>query len=511
MEALKNNSQAIVRALTVAVAVVLQAITMVLVGRYLHEYASWAYVLLEIISFCLCWSHNDQESYRQFWCVIVLDFSGDRPVSVLYVGTAKKKQQDAYYDQGDRGEDAPVCAASAGSHGWNCRNCILIKSRLLDFLESEGFNMYRHTDVKYFPLGEEMLGGNDRGSGKRQRSVIFLEYFIISDGVIWKKVKEVLIEKAKAGIDIRLLIDDFGCLGINTAEFRDELVKSGIRLAVFAPIHKNVDRLSFNYRNHQKITIVDGNIGYCGGINLADEYANIIQRFGHWKDTALRLEGEGVWGLTSIFLEMWEVAMGYEITTDYTVYMPTVKMPSDGFVQPFCDGPANNPNNPAEDVYTHLINKARDYVYITTPYLVIDRKMAEDLCRTARSGVDVKIVVPHIYDKWYVYMVNVANYGPLIANGVHVYEYMPGFIHSKTVVCDDECAVCGTINMDYRSFYLHYECGVFTCESSAVADIRDDIHETLKQCQEIYLDEWQSRPWYEKIVQWILHLFAPVL
>ena len=218
-----------------------------------------------------------------------------------------------------------------------------------------------------------------------------------------------------------------------------------------------------------------------------------------------------MWGLTSIFLEMWEVAMGYEITTDYTVYMPTVKMPSDGFVQPFCDGPANNPNNPAEDVYTHLINKARDYVYITTPYLVIDRKMAEDLCRTARSGVDVKIIVPHIYDKCYVYMVNVANYGPLIANGVHVYEYMPGFIHSKTVVCDDECAVCGTINMDYRSFYLHYECGVFTCESSAVADIRDDIYETLKQCQEIYLDEWQRRPWYEKIIQWVLRLFAPVL
>ena len=294
-----------------------------------------------------------------------------------------------------------------------------------------------------------------------------------------------LLEKAKEGIDIRLLIDDFGCLGINTAEFRNELGKSGIRLAVFAPIHKNVDRLSFNYRNHQKITIVDGNIGYCGGINLADEYANIINRFGHWKDTAFRLEGEGVWGLTSIFLEMWEVTMGYEITTDYSVYMPTVKMPNDGFVQPFCDGPANNPNNPAED-------KARDYVYITTPYLVPERKMVEDLCRAARSGVDVKIIVPHIYDKWYVYMVNVANYGPLIANGVHVYEYMPGFIHSKTVVCDDECAI-------------------FTCESSAVADIRDDIHEILKQCQEIYLDEWQSRPWYEQIIQWVLRLFAPIL
>ena len=510
MEALKNNSQAIVRALTVAVAVVLQAITMVLVGRYLHEYASWAYVLLEIISFLLVFGLiNDQESYRQFWCVIVLVF----PVTGLFL----------YYMWGQRRRNSKthilIREIEAKMRQYvphqpevmeELQELHPYKVQIARFLGSEGFNMYRHTDVKYFPLGEEMLDAMIEDLKKAEKC-IFLEYFIISDGVIWKRVKEVLIEKAKAGIDIRLLIDDFGCLGINTAEFRDELVKSGIRLAVFAPIHKNVDRLSFNYRNHQKITIVDGNIGYCGGINLADEYANIIQRFGHWKETALRLEGEGVWGLTSIFLEMWEVAMGYEITTDYTVYMPTVKMPSDGFVQPFCDGPANNPNNPAEDVYTHLINKARDYVYITTPYLVIDRKMTEDLCRTARSGVDVKIIVPHIYDKWYVYMVNVANYGPLIANGVHVYEYMPGFIHSKTVVCDDECAVCGTINMDYRSFYLHYECGVFTCESSAVADIRDDIHETLKQCQEIYLDEWQSRPWYEKIIQWILRLFAPVL
>lgn len=208
------------------------------------------------------------------------------------------------------------------------------KVQIARFLESEGFNMYRHTSVKYFPLGEEMLDAMIEDL-KKAKKCIFLDYFIISDGVIWQRVKEVLLEKAKEGIDIRLLIDDFGCLGINTAEFRNELGKSGIRLAVFAPIHKNVDRLSFNYRNHQKITIVDGNIGYCGGINLADEYANIINRFGHWKDTAFRLEGEGVWGLTSIFLEMWEVTMGYEITTDYSVYMPTVKMPNDGLYSHF--------------------------------------------------------------------------------------------------------------------------------------------------------------------------------
>lgn len=234
MEALKNNSQAIVRALTVAVAVVLQAITMVLVGRYLHEYASWAYVLLEIISFLLVFGLiNDQESYRQFWCVIVLVF----PVTGLFL----------YYMWGQRRRNSKthilIRETEAKMRQYvphqpevmeELQELHPYKVQIARFLGSEGFNMYRHTDVKYFPLGEEMLDAMIEDLKKAEKC-IFLDYFIISDGVIWKRVKEVLIEKAKAGIDIRLLIDDFGCLGINTAEFRDELVKSGIRLAVFAP------------------------------------------------------------------------------------------------------------------------------------------------------------------------------------------------------------------------------------------------------------------------------------
>lgn len=510
MDSIKNNSSAIIRGLTVAIAVILQAITFVILGFYLQEYATWVYILLEILSFFVVFALvNDQESYRQFWVVIVLVFPviglflyfmwGRRRtnsrMNVMIRNTEAKMR--AYAP-----EQPEVIQELRGHHPY--------KAQIARFLNNEGFRMYKHTRVTYFPLGEEMLDAMIEDM-KTATKCIFMEYFIISDGEIWQRVKQVLINKAQEGVDIRLLIDDFGCLAINTEEFRRELARAGVRLAIFAPIHKDVDRLSFNYRNHQKITIVDGNIGYCGGINLADEYANIIERFGHWKDTAVRLEGEGVWGLTSIFLEMWEITMRYEITTDYSVYMPTIHPESDGFVQPFSDGPANNPRNPAEEVYTHLINKARDYVYITTPYLVLDRKMAEDLCRTARSGVDVRIIVPHIYDKWYVYMVNVANYGPLIANGVHIYEYMPGFIHSKTVVSDDECAVCGTINTDFRSFYLHYECAVYMCESSSVMAIRDDIEETLKKCEEIDYNEWLHRPLRDKVIQWVLKLFAPIL
>ena len=297
---------------------------------------------------------------------------------------------------------------------------------------------------------------------------------------------------------------------INTEEFRHELAVLGIRFGIFSPIHEGTSRLTFNYRNHQKIAIIDGNIGYTGGINLADEYANIITRFGHWKDTAVRLEGDGVWGLTSIFLEMWEFSKGYE-DLDYTKYHPTCSIQCCGFVQPMADGPANNPHNPIEETYTHMINKARNYIYFTTPYLVLDQKMVDDLCRAAHSGVDVRIVTPRMYDKWYVYMVTVSNYGPLLANGVKIYEYKPGFIHSKTVAMDDECAICGSINMDYRSFYLHYECGVFMSENQAVLDIRDDILTTIKKCERITYDMWKKRPIHQKIIQWCLRLFSPIL
>jgi cardiolipin synthase len=510
MESLKNNSSAIIRGLTVAIAVLLQIAVFIILGGYLQEYATWVYVLLEIIGFIVVFALvNDQESYRQFWVIIVLVLPvlglflyfmwGRRrtnsKMNVMIRNTEEKMR--AYSEQ-----DLEIIQQLKENHPH--------KVQIANYLNGEGFRMYAHTKVRYFPLGEQMLDAMIEDM-ENATKCIFLEYFIVSEGEVWQRVKKVLIDKAQQGVDIRLLIDDFGCLAINTAEFRKELRSAGIRLAVFAPIHKDVDRLSFNYRNHQKITIIDGNIGYCGGINLADEYANMIERFGHWKDTAVRLEGDGVWGLTSIFLEMWEITMRYEITTDYRIYMPTVHPENDGYVQPFADGPANNPENPAEEAYTHMINKARDYIYITTPYLVLDNKMAEDLCRAARSGVEVRILVPQIYDKWYVYMVNVANYGRLLQNGVHIHEYIPGFIHSKTVVCDDECAICGTINTDFRSFYLHYECGVFMCDSSAVLAIRDDIRKTLERCDEMNYDDWNRRPLHLKLIQWVLKLFGPVL
>lgn len=268
--------------------------------------------------------------------------------------------------------------------------------------------------------------------------------------------------------------------------------------------------MSFNYRNHQKITAVDGNIAYTGGFNLADEYANYIERFGYWKDSGVRLYGEGAYSLTCFFIDMWRMAhKGMEM--DSEAYRPAVKPEEEGYVQPFTGGPHRNPHNPIEGAYTRMINKARDYVYITTPYLVLDQKMFWDLTSAARSGVDVRIIVPHIPDKWYVYMVNVSNYGKLMEAGVQIYEYTPGFIHAKNVVVDDECAVCGTINTDYRSFYLHYECGVFMSEIGAVSDMKKDFLQTLEQCEAMDLPTWRKRPLWTRIVQQVLKIVSPLL
>ncbi len=509
MHTFKNKIQLITRGLTVLVALVLQIVFYLVIGLYLQRFATGIFVFVEILSLVTVITLvNEQELYRQVWVIIVLVF----PALGLFLYWAwgrrnanskvnqsirrSEKRLDAYEK-----EDGDLLARLKEEHP--------NKVQVSRFLSSDGFPVYTNTSVTYFPMGEQMLEALIADM-KKATKCIFMEYFIISEGQIWTRIKDVLIEKAAEGVDIRLLIDDFGCMPINDKKFRNELRRAGIRVSVFAPVTQNVSRLSFNYRNHQKITIIDGNVGYTGGINLADEYANLYEKHGRWKDTGVRLEGEGVWGLTSIFLTMWEITISYETDIDYSAYLPEVSMPADGYVQPFADGPANNPDNPALEVYTHLINKARDYVYITTPYLVLDKRMAEDLCRSARSGVDVRILVPHIYDKWYVHMVSVANYGMLLENGVHVYEYIPGFIHSKTIVCDDECAVCGTINTDYRSFFLHYENGVLMTDGSAVTAIRKDIEDTLWQCDEITLEECKKRPLWERLMQWMLKSIAPL-
>ena len=508
MKIFRKRYQGILRAATVGIGVILQATFLLMAALFLNQYFSWFYIFVEIIAICAAFSLVYDESYKELWIIIILIL----PVFgfFLYFMWGRNRRNSRQYRHAReifarskeyRRQDEEILAAYKAIHP--------NKAQICQRLVNEGYMLYGHTKVDYFDLGEKKFERLYKDLESAEK-FIFLEYFIISDGEVWQNIKRILAKKVQEHVEVRLLYDDFGCLNINTHEFRKELAELGIRFSIFAPIQEGSTRLTFNYRNHQKIAIIDGNVGYTGGANIADEYANIIERFGHWKDTAIRLEGEGVWGLTMIFLEMWEVSKGYE-RMDYTRYMPTLRLEETGMVQAMADGPANNPNNPIWDSYMQMISKSREYIYFTTPYLVLDKEMANALGRAAKSGVDVRIITPRKYDKWYVYMVTVKNYGKLLANGVKIYEYVPGFIHSKTVVSDDEYAVCGTINMDYRSFYLHYECGVWMADTPAVGAIKEDILNTMKQCEEITYAQWKKRPVGQKIVQALLEVFSPML
>ena len=509
MNIIRSKYYGIIRGVTVGIAFLLQIITMIVLSLYLMRGFFVVYLLLELVSvvtvFVLV---NNEEAYKLSWILIILLL----PVTGLFLyfmwGRKRTNAKDYRIIREMEEEnskyliqDEEVAEDISRQHP--------NKVQISRYLRKKGFPIYNNTQVTYYPVGEEMIEAMMKDLRQAEK-FIFMEYYIVYDGRVWREILEILTQKVQEGVDVRLLFDDFGTLILNTHDFREDLKARGIKLSIFNPIHRNVARLSFNYRNHQKITVIDGNIGYTGGINLADEYANHIVRFGHWKDTGIRLYGAGVWSLTCMFFEMWRMCNRKEELV-YDDYRPQVAVKEDGYVQPFSGGPHRNPDNPTEGAYTRMINKARDYIYITTPYLVLDQTMLNDLINAAGSGVDVRIIVPGIPDKWYVYMVNVYNYGKLMEAGVRIFEYTPGFIHAKNVIADDECAICGTINTDYRSFYLHYECGVFLSEISAIADMKEDFICTQKHCKEMDLVSWSKRPVSHKLIQFGFKILSPLL
>ena len=292
---------------------------------------------------------------------------------------------------------------------------------------------------------------------------IYIEYFIINDGVMWRTILDILEQKVAQGVDVRLIYDGFGCLTTLPYKYDKFLREKGIQCKVFNPFRPVLNIIQ-NNRDHRKICVIDGKTGFTGGINLADEYINQKERFGHWKDTAVMLKGDAVWSMTMMFLHMWNVVNGIQTPIDYAAHSPHAYHPEEfegsGFVQPFTDTPLDG-ETLGENVYLNIINRAKRYVYICTPYLIIDNEMMTALCLAAKSGVDVRIMTPGVPDKKMVFLLTQSYYAQLIEAGVKIYEYQPGFLHAKSFVCDDEIAVVGTINLDYRSLYLHFEDGVW--------------------------------------------------
>ena len=370
--------------------------------------------------------------------------------------------------------------------------------------------VYGGTQTEYFPLGEDCFARMVEELKKAER-YIFLEYFIIEDGVMWDTILDILTEKVREGVDVRLMYDDIGCMFTLPREYAAELEKrTGIQCCVFNPFVPILS-LRLNNRDHRKILVVDGKTAFTGGINLADEYINQKVRFGHWKDSAILVRGEAAWSMTVMFLTLWDYARDTD-SGDYNAFRPVWETPvkGEGYVQPYTDSPLDG-EAVGQSVYLNLINRARRYVYLTTPYLIVDDSMNTALCIAAKSGVDVRILTPHIPDKKIVFEVTRAHYDALLEAGVKIYEYTPGFVHAKNFAVDDKFGTVGTVNMDYRSLFLHFENGVWLCGDPTVRDIKADFLATLEQCQPVTLEQSRALPWWRKAYRAVLRVFAPLM
>ncbi len=377
------------------------------------------------------------------------------------------------------------------------------------YLENNAhFPIYKNTQAKYLSPGEVKFDALV-DELKKAEKFILLEYFIIEQGKMWNTILDILIEKAKQGVEVKVMYDDLGTIQLLPSNYYRQLQSHGIECVVFNPFHPSLDTF-MNYRDHRKIAVIDGNVGFTGGINLADEYINEYEKHGHWKDASVMIKGEAVWNLTVLFFQLWQAFSNQGGPIDYDRYRPQEKQESDGYVQPFGDSPIDR-DLVGEMAYMNMINSAKKYVYICTPYLILDNEMITALKLAAQSGIDVRIITPGIPDKFYVHAVTRSNYPALISAGVKIYEYSPGFIHSKSVVCDDEIAIIGTTNFDFRSFYLHFECGILFYKNRVVGEAYDDFIETLKVSKEITADDCKKVNIFTRLARSLFKLFAPLM
>lgn len=374
------------------------------------------------------------------------------------------------------------------------------------------FPVYMEEDTKYYPLGEEMYA-DILHDILQAKEFIFLEFFIMKQGKMFDTLMDALELKAKEGVHVRLLYDDMGCIDEFPLYFYKKLQQRGIHVACFNPFRPFLS-IIMNNRDHRKIIVIDGKIAYTGGVNIADEYINVVERFGHWKDAGIRITGDAVWSFTTMFLEMWSyVTKGTEDFSKYKVlsnHNSELMAKNKGFVQPYGDCPLDK-RYVTEAIYLNLINHARKNIYIFTPYLILGTEMVTALINAARSGVDVRIVTPAIPDKKMVFILTQSNYENLIQGGVKIYQYTPGFIHSKCFVVDDEFASVGTTNLDFRALYLHFECGVLMYNTESVHNLTKDALETFKISREILLEECENKNFFYQLFLSVMRLFSPLL
>ncbi len=370
-------------------------------------------------------------------------------------------------------------------------------------------NIFTNTKQTYFPTGEEYHKALLEDLKKAQK-FIYLEYFIIEEGKFWNSILDILKEKAKQGLDIKVAFDDIGCMSTLPGNYSKILKSYGIEATPFSRMKGQADN-EFNNRNHRKILVIDGIVGYTGGINIADEYINEFEKYGHWKDIGIRLEGEAVYELTKLFLIDFGINIKQKLETKYNVYPQIENIKENGYIVPFGDGPKPlYERRVGKSIIQSMLSSATKYMYITSPYLIIDNDLCVSIENAALRGVDVRIIVPHIPDKKIVFNMTRSFYKRLMNAGVKIYEYEPGFIHAKTYIADDKFAMIGTINLDYRSLVHHFENGVWLYDCECIKDLKNDIRDTLEKSIEI-TPKMLKTNLFNKVFRALVRIFAPML
>ena len=494
--------------------ILIQMLVLLGIPYYLKEYATFIYSvmsLMEIIVLVYIINTEGNPAFKLSWILCVMAVPVVGTIFYIYVHlqletrfvqnrlAALRMETEPYMDQDQKITDALWEGKSA-----NAQLSYYLSHQL-------GFPTYRNTEAEYFPVGEAKFASMIKELEKAEK-FIFMEYFIVAKGYVWDRVLEVLKRKAAEGVEVRFMYDGTCTVSLLPPNYPKKLEQEGIACRVFSPIRPALSTHQ-NNRDHRKIVVIDGKVAFTGGINLADEYVNRKIRFGHWKDTAIMLEGDAVRSFTLMFLEMWNVAKSEKVE-EFDPYLDVIyereKHSGEGFVIPYGDSPIDG-EHVGKMVYMDILNTSKRYVHIMTPYLILDNEMMTALKFAAKRGVEVIIIMPHVPDKWYAFVLAKTYYNELLDAGVQIYEYTPGFVHAKVFTSDDRKAVVGTINMDYRSLYLHFECAAFLYENSEIPAVENDFQETLKKCQKITQEDYKKQKSFDKIAGSILRVFAPLM
>ena len=557
MERIERRISAVVCIAMCVIGIAVQIATTLLLTAYLRDKAGYVYLILQLLAF-ICsifiYQRPGSPSFRLAWiCLLIASPVAGMILFLLWGGIKQAKNLSL--------KKIPPMTPDEIEQKQCEQNLKILRDispawgRLAAYLIKRDNLLYTRTKARYFPDGSAFFQDLIQNLNQARR-YIFLEYFILAEGEIWDKIFQILKQRAAAGVGVYIIFDDFGNLFRFSGKSLQAVQDAGIHVGTFNPVHHSIPRAYFNYRDHRKIAVIDGVTAYTGGINLADEYANLIERYGHWKDTGIRIDGDGAWGFAAMFIRMWKrLGRAFPHPDSYYRACPENNNPPvtacavtppfgkggengieikslpcqrgvaretrwgdsnsngeiSGFCQPFSDGPRRRPDHPIEEIYLQLISSAQRVLYITTPYYAVEDAMQEALCIAADAGVDVRLCVPAIPDHKLVYLAGETYWGELLKHGVRIYRYTPGFLHAKSVLADREAALIGTTNMDYRTFQLHYECGVLLYHMPVIENLYQDFMNLFQTGQEYTLEDWRDwkkRPLSRRIIGMLIKLGA---